>query len=104
VQGVLSLSWPKADGVITQSRNMPVYRSIGVDIGYRYATGGQTYSGGRFRFQFALTERHMRSRDVQSILGRYQVGEHVKVAVNPGNPADSVLEPGPDIDSLIPSY
>ena len=101
-EGVFSLSWPKADGVITQSRNMPGYRAIGVDIGYRYATSGQTYSGGRFRFQFALTARHMRSRDVQSILGRYRVGEPVKIAVNPRNPADSVLEPGPDIDSLVP--
>ena len=36
--GVLSLSWPKVDGVITHSRDMPDYRVIGVEIGYRYAT------------------------------------------------------------------
>jgi Protein of unknown function (DUF3592) len=101
-QGVLSLSWPNVDGVITHSRDMAGYRALGVDIGYRYAAGGQTYTGARFRFQFVLTARHMWSRDVRSILGRYRVGEPVKIAINPGNPADSVLEPGPDLESMIP--
>jgi hypothetical protein len=35
-------------------------------------------------------------------VGRYRVGEPVKVAVNPADPADSVLEPGPDLESFIP--
>ena len=100
-QGVLSLSWPKVDGVITHSRDMAGYRAIGVDIGYRYATGDQTYTGDRFRFQFVLTARHMLSRDVRSVLGRYRVGEPVRVTLNPSNPADSVLEPGPDYNSMI---
>jgi hypothetical protein len=101
-QGVLSLSWPRVDGVITHSREMKGDRAIGVDIGYRYATRGQTYTGGRFRFQFVLTARRMWSRDVRSLLGRYRAGEPVKIAVNPRNPADSVLEPGPDFESVIP--
>lgn len=101
-QGVLSLSWPKVDGVITHSREMAGYRAIGVDIGYRYATGGETYTGDRFRFQFVLTACKMWSRDVRSILGRYRVGEPVRIAINPGKPADSVLEPGPDFESMIP--
>ena len=101
-QGLISLSWPKVDGVITRSRDMPGYRAIGVDIGYRYSTGGNTYTGGRFRFQFVLTARKMWGRDVRMILGRYRVGEPVKIAVNPGNPADSVLEPGPDVDTMMP--
>jgi hypothetical protein len=102
MQGLLSLSWPKVDGVITHSRDMPGHRAIGVDIGYRYATGGATYTGNRFRFQFVLTARNMWGRDVQSILGRYRAGEPVKIAVNPSNRADSVLEPGPDFESMIP--
>ena len=40
-QGFLSLSWPKVDGVVTHSRDKAGRRVIGVDIGYRYATGGQ---------------------------------------------------------------
>jgi hypothetical protein len=102
VRGVLSLSWPKVDGVITHSREMKGDRAIGVDIGYRYATAGEAYTGARFRFQFVLTARRMRSRDVQSLLGRYRVDEPVKIAVNPRNAADSVLEPGPDYESVIP--
>jgi len=35
------------------------------------------------------------------MLGRYRIGEPVKIAVNPGNPTDSVLEPGPDINSFV---
>ena len=101
-QGVRSLSWPKVDGFITHSRNMPGYRTMGVDIGYTYATGGKSYTGDRFRFQFVLSARKMIGRDVQSILGRYRVGEPVRIAFNPGNPADSVLEPGPDYNSMIP--
>ena len=86
----------------THSRDKAGRRVIGVDIGYRYATGGHTYTGDRFRFQFVLTASRMSSRDVRSILGRYRPGEPVKIAVNPGNPADSVLEPGPDYESMIP--
>lgn len=102
VQGSLSLSWPEVDGVITRSRDLPGRRAIGVDIGYRYAADGKTYDGNRFRFQFVITASSMQSRDVQSILGRYRVGEPVKVAVNPGNPSESVLEPGPDFNSMFP--
>jgi len=59
-------------------------------------------TGDRFRFQFVLSARKMAGRDVQSILGRYRVGEPVRIALNPSNPADSVLEPGPDYNSMIP--
>src|SRR4051794_4710712 len=52
-QGVLSFLWPKVDGVITHSRDLPGYRNIGVDIGYSYATGGETYNGNRFRFSLS---------------------------------------------------
>src|SRR4051794_9573358 len=93
-RGLLSLSWPKVDGVITQSRSKSGYRTMGVDIVYTYAVGNTTYTGDRFRFQFAITSTQMQGRDMQSILGRYRVGERVPVSVNPGNPSDSVLEPG----------
>jgi len=85
-RGAVGLSWPKVDGIVTSSRQLPGYRSIGVDIGYRYTVGDKTYTGSRYRYQFPLTARHMRGRDVQSILGQYRVGEPLKVAVNPGGP------------------
>ena len=101
-QGIASLSWPRVEGVITNSRDKPGYRVMGVDIGYRYTTAGETYAGDRFRFQFALTARRMPGRDVRSILGRYRVGEPVSIAVNPQDPSTSVLEPGPDFQTIIP--
>ena len=64
-QGVHSLLWPKVDGFITRSRNMPGYRTTGVEIGYTYVTGGRSYTGDRFRFQFVLSARKMVGRYVQ---------------------------------------
>ena len=69
---------------------------------YRYAAGGATYNGDRFRFQFMLLRDRMESRDRELTLGRYRVGERVKVAVNPRDPSDSVLEPGPDLEGILP--
>jgi hypothetical protein len=101
-QGALSIFWPKVGGVITHSGDLPGRHVTGVDIGYRYAVGGTTYSGNRYRFQFVLSRWNMESRDVQSILGRYRVGEPVMIAVNPGDASDSVLESGIDFESLFP--
>src|SRR3954470_12100791 len=92
-QGLLSLSWPKVDGVITHSRDLPGYRAIGVDIGYSYAAGGQTYNCNRFRFYVLFTACKMEILGFQPILGRYRVPEPVKVAANPSNLSDSGLEP-----------
>jgi hypothetical protein len=101
-RGLLSWSWGKVDGVITYSEDKPGYRVRGVDIRYRYSAGGSTYNGDRYRFQFLLLRDRMESRDRELTLGRYRVGERVKVAVNPGDPSDSVLEPGPDLETLLP--
>ena len=43
----------------------------------------------------------MESRDVRLIVGRYPAGERVKVSVNPRDPTDSVLVPGPDLEDLL---
>jgi hypothetical protein len=101
-RGFLSLAWPKVNGVVTHSRNAPGSRTIGVDIGYRYTADGRSYEGDRYRFQALTTGVRMRGRDVDMILGRYRVGEPVKVSVNPSDPTDSVLEAGPDAESVIP--
>jgi hypothetical protein len=102
LQGAYSLGWPKLDGVITSSREKPGHRVIGVDIRYQYTAAGQTFTGDRYRFAFILVRDRMRSRDVHLILGRYPPGEPVKVAVNPADPSDSVLIPGPDLETLFP--
>jgi hypothetical protein len=102
VQGVYSLSWPTADAVVVHSRWKPGHRVSGVDIGYRYTIGDRTYTGDRHRFGFVFVRNRMRGRDVYLTLGRYPVGERIKVSVNPSDPADSVLVAGPDFESLLP--
>jgi hypothetical protein len=102
LRGALSLSWPKVNGVIAYSEYLRGRRAIGVDIRYQYTTAGRTYTGDRFRFQFWTAARRMYGRDVQSLLGRYRVGERVQVAVNPADAGDSVLEPGMDFGTFIP--
>jgi hypothetical protein len=100
IQGVLSLSWPKVDGVVTYSDFLPSRRVMGVDLKYRYTAGGQPQTGNRFRFQFWISATSLAGRELQSIHGRYRVGEPVKVSVNPRDPSDSVLEAGPDFNSM----
>jgi hypothetical protein len=102
VQGVNSLAWTKTDAVITYIGEKPGSRIIGIDVKYRYAAAGRTFTGDRYRFQFFLTANRMRSRDVQLAIGRYPIGERVQVAVDPVDPSESVLLPGPDLESLIP--
>jgi hypothetical protein len=101
-RGIISLGWPKAAGVITFIEEKPGYRTNGIKVKYLYASGGRTYTGDRYRFQFVLVQEHMQSRDVALILGRYPVGERVQVSVNPRDPDDSVLVPGPDPEDLLP--
>jgi hypothetical protein len=102
LQGINSLRWSKADGVITYSAHKAQYRRSALDIRYRYMAGGRSYDGDRYRFRFLFLPAQMRGRDVQVIVGRYPAGERVQVAVNPGNPSDSVLVPGPDSGTIIP--
>ena len=101
-RGVGSQSWPKASGVVTHSRERARHRTLEVDIGYRYEVGGRTYVGNRYRFQSWFVGVHAISRDVEMTVGRYRHGDPVQVAVNPADPADSVLEPGLDVESLLP--
>ena len=44
-RGVMSMVWPKADGVITYSGDKPGYRTIGVDVRYQYAAAGGRIQG-----------------------------------------------------------
>src|SRR5262245_60811049 len=101
-EGVLSLAWSEVDAVIVFSRDKPGHGIIGVGVKYRYTVAGREYTGDRYRFHSILERGHMRGRDVQMALGWYPAGERVELAVNPRDPADSVLEPGPDLANLEP--
>ncbi len=99
-RGFLSLGWPEVDGVVSKSSEKSVARRSAVDIAYQYSVDGRTYTADRYRFRYPLAV--VRSRDVHMSVGRYPVGERVKVSVNPADPADAVLEAGPDFETLIP--
>jgi uncharacterized protein DUF3592 len=99
VMGLWSLAWPTTDGVITYSEPYRAFRTYQVDLRYKYNYHGREYTGDVFRFTFAVDR--MRSRQVDSVQARYRVGEPVQVAVNPWNPAQSVLEPGVDDGSFL---
>jgi hypothetical protein len=96
VRGAASLSWPKVTGIITYSSpDSSHYRTVRVDIRYSYRAGGEERTGNRYKFQFAIPRDRMRTRDVMLAQARFPVGEIVDVAVNPRDPADSVLLPDP---------
>ena len=101
VMGTLSLGWPKAEGKIVYSSPHQEFRLYRVELRYRFVYNGREYEGDRYRFQFAIARDRMESWQVDTIQARYRVGEPVQVAVNPWNPADSVLESGPDVEAFL---
>ena len=101
LQGVQSLFWPRAAGVITYSSPKRAIRTYRLELRYRYSYGGREYMGDTYRFQFLVNRERMRSSEVDSIQARYPVGEAVQVAVNLNKPSQSVIQPGPDPTDLI---
>jgi hypothetical protein len=99
--GTLSLFWPKVPGSIVYFSPEQGFRKYQVDVRYKYAYQGSEYRGNLYRFQFVFNRVRIRNWLVDSIQARYPVGESVQVAVNPWNPSESVLEPGPELDSLL---
>jgi len=102
LQGTQSLTWPKADGVVTYSQPKNGRRTYRVDLRYRYSYAGTEYTGDDYRFDFSLEFGRVRSREVDAIQARYPVGEPIRVSVKPSSPAHSVMEPGPDLVDLLP--
>ena len=90
-----SAQWPSVPGVITASwmssgicKGVPCYHG---EIAYGYRVGGSDYHGTRLD----LGRSHWAAQDSwQRILDQYPRDKAVSVYYEPGNPADSVLEPG----------
>jgi len=102
--GFRSLAWTTTDGVVTYSGRERMARRSVADIRYKFSYAGREYSGDTYRFHFILNRERMRGRGVDAVIARYPVGEKVQVAVNPGNPSESVIETGPDWTDLIPLF
>jgi hypothetical protein len=90
-------NWDKIEGVITVSRvdQPPQHASDDLNdatpiIRYRYRAGGQDLEGD----QLAIGGQAMMTRVLAAkLVGRYPVGAHVDVYVDPKNPTQVLLEP-----------
>ena len=84
-RGSLSESWPPVSGVIQQAggKRTPTI--------YRYEVAGREYRGERVRF--AWGRKHP-----------YGAGAAITVHVNPEDPKDAVLYPGPNWSPWIPLF
>jgi hypothetical protein len=101
VKGLSSTNWPKADGVITYSQLDNGWRYARIGLRYQYTVDGKQYTGSRWHYQFIINRDQMRSWQVEAVQAAYPVGQKVKVSASPGDPAESVLEPGASLDDLI---
>ena len=97
--GQESLSWPKAPGVILDSRVAKVTIKRGKSrvpgfearIRYEYTVGGGTYSCNRIFFGYAAGRKQSFH---EKIIAPYPRGNTVEIRYNPRDPAMAVLEPG----------
>ncbi len=106
--GFTSERWPRVDAVMEVSteshwgtgRTLPR-----VQFRYRYEVGGRSYTGERWRYKLyantADSQINRQAYDVSAAVASYPPGSTVKVAVNPSDPADAVLEPGMSIDDQV---
>jgi len=91
-----SEKWPTAPGKITNStlRRFNSLRPVFVPVvEYAFTANGHDQTGKRIAY------RVIASRDpqiVKAVADKYPVGAKVKITYDPANPADSVLEPGPE--------
>jgi hypothetical protein len=91
--GYASAGWPVADATIVYSTaNTGGRRPDSVDIRYVYRVNGREYKGDRWRYSFFLNRS--RTLETSAAQASYPVGTHTTIAVDPDNPARSVLEPG----------
>jgi len=95
VRSVRCESWPTVEGVVLSSQ-MELHRgnkggmTYSASIGYDYMVGRTHYNGTRVAFGSMSAS----AAYAQVILNRFPVGKKVPVSYSPGNPQDSVLEPG----------
>ena len=91
--GYASAGWPVADATIVYSTaRTGGRRPDSVDIRYVYRVNDREYKGDRWRYSFFMNRS--RTLETSATQASYPVGTQTRVAVDPRNPARSVLEPG----------
>jgi hypothetical protein len=101
--GHASTKWPRQDAVITASKLLYVSKGSLLEVRYEFECGGRRCSGDRWHYKlFADSADDIwlsgRSERMRAAAAAYSVGKHVQVAVKPGDPGESVLEPGMSSD------
>jgi hypothetical protein len=104
--GYSSTRWPRVDAVITESKaHYPLQSSVYLELRYAFDCGNKQCTGDRWRYKFFSDQpdwiytRH-RPNIVAVAAAAHPKGQHVKVAVKPGDPSESVLEPGVSGDDV----
>lgn len=100
IKGLASAGWPEVDATVIYSHESGYHRAQ-LDVRYEYSIAGRQLSGDRWRYAFGLGLGQMKSWQVRAVQASYLVGQKVKVAVNPADPAESVLEPGAQAEDLL---
>jgi len=99
--GLLSSGWRMTDATVTYSTLRSERRWEDVDIRYTYVVDGHEYRGDRWCYSFFINRQRTRPVAMIAKQAEYPVGTRTRVAVDPHNPARSVLEPGPHFDDLL---
>lgn len=99
--GLMSGGWHMTDATVTYSTLRWERRWHDVDIRYTYVVDGHEYTGDRWCYSFFINRQRVRAVQMSATQAAYPVGTRTRVAVDPHDPARSVLEPGPHYDDLL---
>ena len=98
-----SSSWTQIQGVVSESalvteeRKKDQPQTYVPDVLYRYEVLGKKYKNNRISFERSFKDRAI----ANGFIEKYSKGKTVAVFYNPGNPSQSVLEPGIKTSALI---
>lgn len=97
VQGRASLHWPRADGVVLSAElEENFFGAAQPNIRYEFAYNGQSYVSTRLWPGVTLNNMPFLTGSAsRRFLLLFPTGQKIKVAVNPKNPRESALIPGP---------
>lgn len=87
-----SRSWPKARGIVMDSKLEEGGRKFRAQVSYRFTVDGQEFVGNRACF--GDSDKTSWSWAARGIAARYHSGQTVTVHYDPAKPSEAVLEPG----------
>ncbi len=96
-----SSEWPTAEATVLRSGVDTVHTDDGTSyravVSYRYQVDGVSYLGDRVSFDWSTSDLD----DAREVAGRYVPGAFTQAYYKRGNPARSVLIPGPSMTAAV---